>query len=170
MDSLIERTEPTGRIEMLIDTLLETWAIHERINIYLLEQVPEGSLLAKASSGGRSVAEAFAHMHNVRLMWLKAARPDLLTGLSKLEREQGFSVSLLIVALRASGQAMATLMRDALSGDGRVKGFKPHAAAFFGYLIAHEAHHRGQIVLALKQSGDALPQSVSFGLWEWGVR
>ena len=36
---------------------------------------------------------------------------------------------------------------------GRVKGFKPHPEAFLGYMIAHEAYHRGQIILILKENG-----------------
>ena len=39
-----------------------------------------------------------------------------------------------------------------------MKGFKPHATAFLGYLISHESHHRGQIGWTLKQSGHPLDQ------------
>ena len=41
---------------------------------------------------------------------------------------------------------------------------------FFGYLIAHDAHHRGQITMLASQVGHPIPQKATFGMWEWGVR
>jgi hypothetical protein len=58
----------------------------------------------------------------------------------------------------------------AFENGGRVKGFKPHATAFVGYLISHEAHHRSQIILALKQEGQPLDKKILYGIWEWGTR
>ena len=51
-----------------------------------------------------------------------------------------------------------------------MKNFKPHAAAFLGYLISHEANHRGHIELALRQAGIPLDDKIAYGQWEWGVR
>jgi uncharacterized damage-inducible protein DinB len=150
--------------------LLESWAIHDRINRYLLDAVPPGTFGARSASKGRTVGEQFAHMHNVRLMWLKSAAPELLEGLDKVEKTEAERADALRSALERSGQAIAELLRRALAEGGRVKGFKPHAAAFLGYLVSHESHHRGQIALTLKQAGQPLDRKVGFGIWEWGTR
>lgn len=154
----------------MTNQLVETWAIHDRINLYLLEAVDPQSLSSHSASKGRSVGEQFAHVHNVRLMWLKSAAPDLLKGLNKIENEQATDKKLLAKSLSESGKAIGALLEKSLEAGGKVKGFKPHAAAFLCYLISHESHHRGQIALSLKQSGKPLDKKISYGLWEWGVR
>ena len=150
--------------------LVEAWQIHDRINVYMLDAVDPASLDSHSASKGRSVGEQFAHIHNVRLMWLKASAPDLLQGLTKIENEHAKDKKLLRKSLVDSGVAIATLLTNSLAAGGKVKGFKPHTAAFLGYLISHESHHRGQIALTLKQAGKPLDKKIGFGLWEWGVR
>lgn len=150
--------------------LLETWQIHDRINLYLLDAIDPASLESYSASKGRSVGEQFAHIHNVRLMWLKTAAPELTKALSKVEKEQAGDKKLLRKSLIDSGVAIGTLLSSALETGGKVKGFKPHATAFLGYLISHESHHRGQIALSLKQAGKPLDKKIGYGMWEWGVR
>ncbi len=72
-------------------------------------------------------------------------------------------------ALARSAAAIGQMLTQALPG-GKVKGFKPHAAAFAGYLIAHEGYHLGEIGVALQQSGHPLDRKTAFGMREWGVR
>ena len=149
---------------------LETWEIHDRINLYLLDSVEPAELSHLSASKGRTAGEQFAHIHNVRLMWLKSAAPNLLAGLVKLEKPQAVDKKLLRKSLADSGVAIKSLLTQSLKEGGRVKGFKPHVTAFLGYLISHESHHRGQIILSLKQAGKVLDKKILFGIWEWGVR
>lgn len=154
----------------MTDALVETWEIHNRVHLYLLAALGADDLAVAPSGAGRSVADLFAHVHNVRLMWLRSASPDLLEGLEKIESGSKPSRDALVAALTASGDAVARLVAYAIASNGRVKGFRPHVTAFVGYLVSHESHHRGQVTLLLRAAGRPLDKKTSYGLWEWGVR
>lgn len=151
------------------DQLIETWQIHNRINLYLLAALKPEALEACATKKGRNIADQFAHLHNVRIMWLSVAAPDLMAGLEKIEKGAETSLTELEFALVASSEALETLLRRGIE-TGKIKGFKPNVTAFLGYMIAHESHHRGQIMLTLKLTGQMVDKKVQFGMWEWGTR
>jgi uncharacterized damage-inducible protein DinB len=155
---------------LVAEQLLDTWNIHNRINLYVLDAIAPESLRGVSASKGRSVGEQFAHIHNVRLMWLKSAAPELLEGLEKIEKEQATDKDLLQHALDASGRAIEILLRQSLEKGGKIKGFKPHAVGFLGYMISHESYHRAEIGIILTQSGHPLNKKVAYGMWEWGIR
>ncbi len=152
------------------EQLLDTWNIHNRITLYILESISPEALSGVSASKGRSVAEQFAHLHNVRLMWLKSAAPDLMEGLAKIEKGEVSDKETLSRSLQGSGRAIESLLKRGIEAGGKVKGFKPHATAFLGYLIAHESYHHGEIGMILGQSGHPLDKKVAYGMWEWGVR
>jgi uncharacterized damage-inducible protein DinB len=149
-----------------MEQLVEAWQIHNRIHIYLLANIDENYLKDVSASKGRTVGEQFAHIHNVRMMWLKVADASLFEALNKIEKEN-ITKEILVQELNASAGAIAQLLAKS---DGKIKGFKPNVTAFLAYLISHESHHRGQIMLSLKQSGHPVDKKVQFGIWEWGTR
>lgn len=106
-------------------------------------------------------------MHNVRVMWLKAAKADVIP--EQLDRAN-VTTAQAAKALDASREALSALISRALTSDGRIRSFRPDVAGFFAYLIAHDAHHRGQITMLARQIGHPLPQKAMFGMWEWGSR
>ncbi len=151
----------------LDEQLLETWRIHARIVLYTLEAAdPDG--LTWNGIKGRTAAEQLAHIHNVRLMWLESAAPDLLAGLAKVARPAS-SKDVLASSLEASGRAIESLLARGLEA-GRIRASKPHPPAFLAYLVAHEFFHAGDAGVRLTASGHPLDQKVAYGMWEWGSR
>lgn len=148
------------------EELVQSWEINSRLNLYLLEAISDDQLPIKLEKG-KTVLNNLAHIHNVRRMWVKSAAADLHDAIPKLEEPTRKE---LIEGLALSTEAISEIFRRAECSDGRVKGFKPHASAFLGYLVAHEAFHRTCIELALRQAGQPLSDKVAYGLWEWGVR
>jgi uncharacterized damage-inducible protein DinB len=154
----------------LKDQLLETWRIHCRINLYLIRAIAPKAFNSPPPTKGRSFIQMLAHIHNTRLMWLQSAAPELLKGLTKIEKDETVTPALLGESLTASGQAIEALLEKALVSGGKIKGFKPHASAFVGYLISHESYHHGETGIELARIGYPLDKKTAFGLWEWGVR
>jgi uncharacterized damage-inducible protein DinB len=144
--------------------LLEAYATNNRITIYLIENLDEEAWRAEPPDGkGRTIRAIAAHIHNVRGMWLKAAGGDMVEKLEPRTATRSESLE----ALSESYKALSKVLATALAGDGRIKGFKPDVAGFIGYLISHDAHHRGQIAMLARQAGYPLPEKVIFGMWEW---
>jgi uncharacterized damage-inducible protein DinB len=153
----------------LPQALLTSFDTNDRINHYMIENLPTEAWRAEPPEGkGRTAAAIVAHMHNVRVMWLKAAAKG-----SKIPEQldrTNVTPAQATKALEQSRTALTAVLKSALESDGRVKGFRPDVAGFFGYLIAHDAHHRGQVCMLARQVGHPLPQKAMFGMWEWGTR
>lgn len=149
--------------------LLNAFNTNNRINQYLIDNLPAAAWKAKPRENkGRSIQAIVAHMHNVRIMWLKAAAKDSRIP-TQLDRAKATPVQA-IRALEHSRKALCVVLSKALESDGRVKGFRPDVAGFVGYLIAHDAHHRGQITMLARQVGHPISQKAMFGMWEWNSR
>jgi uncharacterized damage-inducible protein DinB len=157
---------------VLSEALLSAFDTNDRINQYLVENLPAEAWRAEPpGKKGRDIAAVVAHMHNVRVMWLKATKGKVKVP-AQLDR---FTVTPAEAkkALESSRAVLREVLQASLNdGDdpGRIKGFRPDVVGFFGYLIAHDAHHRGQVTMLARQAGHPIPQKAMFGMWEWGVR
>ena len=171
----VPMSSKTAKPFVLTDALLAAFDTNERINQYLIENLPAEAWRAEPPGGkGRDIASIVAHIHNVRLMWLKAtggkASPERDSKIPGQLDKAKLTAAQARKGLTESHMALRAVLEASLSTDGRIKGFKPDVAGFVGYLIAHDAHHRGQITMLARQAGQPVSQKTMFGMWEWGSR
>lgn len=151
--------------------VLGTWRFHSDLTLKLLNWVPPQGLTATGTTGRRSVAAQFAHIHTARRMWLEASAPDLLPGVEKIPTRsradrEAITRELLHKQLSASTGAMATLLQRSLE-RGAVKNFKGTPVRFLGYLLSHESYHWAEIGIILNEAGMPLDRELHHQLWQW---
>ena len=160
---------------MDVNQLLEAWRTNNRITLFLLDEISDEGLSCTLSGrGGRDVARQLAHLHDVRLYHLGELAPDLAEGLEPFQVKGRPAVSpdreTLKAALTESGEAIEAFLRGVLEGSSaglRRRGFKKGIFTTLSYFIAHESHHRGSILLTLKQCGHAVERSSAYRIWDW---
>lgn len=152
---------------MVLDELLAAWRVHNRINLFLLDHISEEGLLSTLSSrGGRNVARQFAHLHNVRIYQLEnRGAKDLAAELVKFPGKESPPAAELQAALIASAGAVEQFFTDLVEGSPKRRGFRRGIFTTLSYFVSHESHHRGSILLTLKQSGHRLDNATSYAIW-----
>lgn len=151
------------------EQLLTTWQTHQKMNLLLMDNITDAGMQKTLSTrGGRTVYQQFIHVHNVRMQWLEICAKDIFKKYKVLDKEAAFDRKGLRKAFEDSAKGIEELLSRSWDDGGKVKGFKKGVIPMLGYFISHESHHRGNILLTLKQSGEKIPDAVKWGLWEWG--
>jgi uncharacterized damage-inducible protein DinB len=158
-------------------TAVQIFAANERMNQLVIENLDPAAwrpkLAAKPLGNVRTIAAIFTHMHNVRCKWVRLTAPHLKVP-GQLNRTH-CTPQQARAGLAESAARCADMLAEALGGEGRIKKFlrdgwaKPWAPGpeMLCYMLAHEAHHRGQVFMLAHQLGLPLPHEVMYGLWNW---
>ncbi len=149
--------------------LVEAWCMSNEVNLYLLDSISDEYLKDSYAKRTRTVAAQFAHMHNVRLRWLNHAATKLVGKVESFPKGAQPTKAELKNALQASEEVIARFL-EVCEATGEVKYWNGSPATFLSYLVAHEAHHRGLAMVAMRISGRKLPQEVIYGQWQWGKK
>jgi uncharacterized damage-inducible protein DinB len=159
---------PLGRAAVRI------FAANERMNQMILEQLNPAAWNAKPPGKARSIAAIFTHMHNVRTKWVRLTAPHLKVP-RQLQRAN-CTPKQARAGLAESATRCQQMLVEALGGSaGRVTKFVrdgwarpwPVGPEMLCYMLAHEAHHRGQVLMLAHQMGYPLPKPVMYGIWNW---
>ena len=74
---LVKHSQADASVD-LCQTLVESYAVNERMNQMVLEHLDPAAWRAKLpGSKGRTIAVIFAHVHNIRRKWLRLSAPHL---------------------------------------------------------------------------------------------
>jgi uncharacterized damage-inducible protein DinB len=156
------------------EVLLEIWAANERMSELILDHLNPRAWRAKPAGGtGRNIAAIFAHVHNIRRKWLRLSAPHLKLP-AEVDRARSTQKQMK-TAFVESAQRCSEMLADVLTTPiGRVKTFRrdgwapswPAGPTMLVYMFAHEAHHRGQVLMLAHQLGFPLREA-SYDIWNW---
>jgi uncharacterized damage-inducible protein DinB len=156
--------------------LLPAWRTSNRVTIDVVAHVPPG--LWKAAIPGaprRTIRMIAAHLHNSRCSWIRTLGVE--HGIVVPARVDRWTVSprQLVAALKRSSRGMEALLELGFVAGGVLPPSKRYVwrnlsldvGHVLTYFVAHEAHHRGQIVMVARQLDQRLPRAVMDGMWWW---
>jgi uncharacterized damage-inducible protein DinB len=154
---------------MIHSEISKAWVANNAVNNELLASLTPTMLEAITLGGGYSVAQHLAHMTECIKSWgmeLEASRlkdlPDLYSNYDPSTGMFDAETNLERIKLVMTQTRDAALQTAELATS---TGNLPHdsAGAFLLHMLVHEAHHRGQILIALKTAGHKLPDEE--GMW-----
>jgi uncharacterized damage-inducible protein DinB len=151
------------------------FAANERINQLLIEHLAPAVWTAKPPANVRTIAAIFTHIHNVRTKWIRLTAPHLKVP-AQLNRAH-CTPQQARKALAESAAQCEQMLADVDAGrirqfvrDGWAKPWPVGPAMFaemLSYMLAHEAHHRGQISMLAHQLGCPLSNAFTSEMWNW---
>jgi uncharacterized damage-inducible protein DinB len=149
------------------------------VTVFFVENLPPGLWAAVVPGAPRRTIRMIAgHIHNSRCMWIKTLGQELGVTVPRSVDRRRVGRRELVPALRRSSRGILRLLAMGCDNGGQLprtsnytwRNLPLDVGHVLAYFVAHEGHHRGQIVLAARALGFRLPPAVTGGLWQWTKR
>ena len=148
----------------------EAWQANGRVNHVLLEHLTPEMVAAQTPGGGWNVAQHIAEIVATPKHFGVKFDEAKLGPLPNLydEEAEDFVAETDLERIHEVAQQTADAVLEAAE-TAEDKGDLPHTSidAYLIHMMVHDAHHRGQILLALKTAGHPLPdENLMWGPWK----
>ena len=175
-----QTSKPAARADVAT-VLVEMFAANGAMNDLLLANLNPKAWRAPhplhTRGEGRTIAAIFVHMHHCNRNWIRRSAPHLKCP-PPLDPDRA-TLAQTRAALKVSNAVLVEMLKDVLltpdPSKRKIQKYSrgswsqdwPAGATMFGYMFAHDAHHRGQIILLARQLGFRLPTHAAYGVWHW---
>jgi uncharacterized damage-inducible protein DinB len=157
-------------------TLIAAWRTNNRVTVHLIQGLPTALWeLAVPGVPQRTIRAIATHIHNARCMWIKTlGREHGIAAPTRVDHRR-VARRQLVAALKRSSNGIEALLKLGLASGGQVppsrgyvwRNLSLDVGHVLTYFVAHEGHHRGQIIMVARQTGHRLPRVTTNGLWQW---
>ena len=160
---------PLALDQGLLEALLDSWDRNNTILVNLLRAVPENKLDTRAMEGSPSVAELFAHIHYVRLVFVLEDAREFARPMPEKEWAAKRDRNRMAQQLDESAKAVRDAVKTRLEAGREMDLHYDHPILLLQHMIWHEGYHHGQIKLALKLAGHPITDEeagpISWSIW-----
>jgi uncharacterized damage-inducible protein DinB len=147
---------PTSLDQSLLEAVLDSWDRNNRMMVNLLRALPAGALADRATPASPTVAELYAHIHYIRLVFTSEDAPEFGRDVPSEEWVNERDPEKIARWFEESAPVVREAVKGRIAAGRDMDRHYDHPILFLQHMLWHEGYHHGQIKVALKAAGHPL--------------